>query len=359
MGAEMNPLVIFDTATRLVYCEDVHEVIAAPIGSIVSYDYRRKWIEPGAVSALHPGAPVVLVYCELPGFDRSVDAAFYWGAEPVPEDTSFVITRSAMVDSVKEDGGVFHIALRLDGYISVPPLLLQGLIANLPSRPGRHFVVRATESWDAQWLLRSHARSAWVSVVESIQLPDLQFRKDIFWRVEKIWDRKTGQELRPDVSGVFQVRTGKSVQVLLASHVGRQAASDLAWDARKVKICSVSGSPLLIVKSRAEIATRRTGESVVEVNFPATPEWRRTVEVLSIRTEVDGILGSSANLKFSISYHPCRVAIAVLLATVAAVAAVGAAALFKSQDVGQGVVVAAAGFLAGFVANKLMPLKVS
>jgi hypothetical protein len=357
LDGQMNPVVIFDTATRLVYCEDVHGVIAAPTGSVVNYDYREKWVEPSCLAALQPGAPVVLVYCELPGFDRTVDAQFYWGAHPVPLETSFVTTRTAIIDSIRQEGGVYHFALCLGGYVSLPPLVLREFIANLPSRPGQHFVVQSIESWDSIWLLRSTGRDVWASVVDRIQLPDLQFKKDVFWRVESLKDRRTNRVIKPDTHGVFNVRTGRGIRILLASHIGKLAAPDLAWDVRRIRVDSQSESTLLVVKSRAEVGLRRTGETIVEVSFPVTAEWRKSTETLEITTDVEGALGSSAILNFSISHHPGRVLSAVALAGLAAVAALVATSLFKSEKIGEGVVFAAFGFLAGLLANRLMPLK--
>lgn len=358
MDGKVNPIIIFDTATRLVYCEDVHQMLASLGGTTVTYDYRERWVEPGCIPSLREGAPVILVYCELPGFDRKVDAKFYWGSSVVPiPGARFTTTRAAIITAVRVDGGVYHIDLKLDGYVSVPSPLLEDRIEALPSRPGQHFVVQSVESWDFAWLLRSGKRVSWAAVVDKLQSVDLQFARDIFWRIEALVDGRSGRALRADAHGKFLVRTGRTARILIASHTGKDAAAELAWDARRVKVDSVSNSPLLVIKSRADISVRRAGEAVIEIEFPVTSEWRKKTEMLLVRTEIEGALGSVVTLNFEISHHPLRVLVAVVLFLSASLGAVAATGLIRADQWGDGLLAAAFGFAAGLLGNKVLPFK--
>lgn len=187
-------LVIFDTCQRPEYYQDLHNLLALPVGTVVRYEYRSKDIADDALALIEQGrvaeVDVLLAYTEYSGYSRG-DGVNYTPKHEEKKKT--VSTRIAKVVSLQQLSGTpgntkYTIDLELAGYPSHQPDKLDRIMNDLESRESM--------PW-SKWVGMSNLRTEfteistndpdnWASVVDQLALNRTQFADDVFWRIDRV-----------------------------------------------------------------------------------------------------------------------------------------------------------------------------
>jgi hypothetical protein len=201
--------VVFDTSSRLAYYRDVHNLLAAPAGSIMRYDYRRKYLTEEVTAALDDKTVslpdhVLLAYAQHPTYTR--------GAAAIPNIAAFdnalwVGTRLARMVCVTDAAGEYFFDFQVLGYPAQGPAFLGIIQERFESgeTPTSKYISFSANNASFADLTVGIDEERWAAIVETLALPPSQFAGDVFWRVVSF--KETGRPgpisfaLTPDREG--------------------------------------------------------------------------------------------------------------------------------------------------------------
>jgi hypothetical protein len=108
---------IFDACTRPAYYQDLHNILAAPAGHVLRYEYKEKYLTPevrGTLSAARPQPKsVLLAYVQHRDFTRGGNAVF---TLPTFGDGLWLATRFAEMMNVVREADRYFFDLSLGDY---------------------------------------------------------------------------------------------------------------------------------------------------------------------------------------------------------------------------------------------------
>jgi len=178
--------VIFDTCPRPEYYLDVHNILAAPPGWVLRYEYRDKYVAPAALQVMNAdddlpdrilfGYTQPLTYArgggalkETPGFD-----AMMW-----------VPTRLGRMLNIVERAGQFFFDFEVLGY-PMPGVAATDIFRSLygaHETPFWKWVTFLNRLGEFEALSTGSSDDNWEAIVEQLDRPPSQFAGDVFWRL--------------------------------------------------------------------------------------------------------------------------------------------------------------------------------
>lgn len=184
--------VIFDTATKLDYYRDVHNLLALPPGGFICYDYRPQHISDQAVAQANSYSDgqqkALIVYAQPTTYQKGGPSPS--GADPLPfEATLWVPTRLASLQSVTRRGDRYYLDLKLDKYPSQSNESFSSIIRSLHREGGVPFnkwIAISDLDPDLMSLGDGDAHDNWTRLVDLLGNPPSQFAGDSFWRISEI-----------------------------------------------------------------------------------------------------------------------------------------------------------------------------
>jgi hypothetical protein len=337
--------IIFDTSTKPEYYADVHKLLALPKGSILRYDYRRKYLTDSAEDAVFgPGLQpdrLLLAYAQ--------SAAFQRGHEPpsgqIPDDIVFIPTRLArlvLVPTTGDDTAYFDISV--EGYPDPRNPAFATIMSSLASAgetPYRKWVALSDLTNEYASLDGTARNEYWERIVEGLATAPMQFEGDTFWRLglpaRPSESRQTVTEDLIDDSGNtyqvvsrFKLYQGHDLLLPFVSHTPIGSAGGA--DERKFASLT-SHSKKLEVVGTGQIDLRRYSQDTARIRALQTDDASATNEVISFST-IGGAsqwpTGPSFELAFLVSKRPWRLVIGLTLLGLAAVS--GALALVSGDE---------------------------
>jgi hypothetical protein len=354
--------VIYDTGTKPDYYADVHKLLALPRGSILRYDYRRKYLDDRAEEAIFGGGyrpdQILLVYAQSSSYVR--------GNEPpsgqIPADIFFVPTRLArlaMLPTPEAETTYYDIAV--EGYPDPDSpafsRIMDSLVAD-GAAPYERWVAISNLRDDFEALSNTSGDARWERIVELLATSPAQFAGDVFWRLgpptrpPESRNAITEDLVREDgetyqVVSRYKLYQGHDAVMPVVSHTPIGTAGGVE-QRRVVQVTSQSQKLQVVGSGRIEL--RRYSQDTARIRAAQSDDASAIVEVISLVTPPSNggwPSGPTFDLSFQVSKRPWRVAVGVALLVLAAVlASVGGVSESEARIalIGLGVL---AGVLAG------------
>jgi len=176
--------VIFDTYTRQLYYQDVHNLLALPSGSILRYEYRKQRLSQGAIAAANRWQkwdPVLLVYAQWHGYaKRDPDPTVVY---PFAE-MLWVPTRLATMRGLRTaPGDVFYFDLLLGAYPDVDDPAIMAILADLYQLGDVPYLKWVATAEELPTTL-DDVEDRWNKIIDRLGVAPSQFANDTFWRLQ-------------------------------------------------------------------------------------------------------------------------------------------------------------------------------
>lgn len=194
--ADNRALILFDTATRAEYYDDVHKVLAMPSGSLLIYQYRDIETEGEVVTAAASAAKrkrrklgsfptkVLVVYAQWTKFARG--DGDQTGIRP-PSEMLYQALRFGTLVALWREGEQTAFQFRLDGQPKADSRLLEPLITELAAKsalPYDKWVAFSDAGATLDGLDASDPLVEWQRAVDRLVTPPMQFTGDKFIRFQ-------------------------------------------------------------------------------------------------------------------------------------------------------------------------------
>jgi hypothetical protein len=250
--------VFFDTCTKQKYYEDVHNLLAAPPHTLLTYDYSQQHISPRAISAAaNPkSAPlnVLLIYTQDKNYkkgDKLPDGA-------KSDQLIWIPTRFGVMKAIRPEGDRYYFDFAVHGYPQFDNDSLMRIMTSLIDRCevpliGNKWVTISDALQAFERLRGGNEALNWQSIVDAIGSHPSIFQGDSFWRLKapvKVKGSKisidNGLIEKTNASGtVYLLREGQRSAIEITSHTP-QGLSPTHDETRTIKVC-VHDGPLEIV----------------------------------------------------------------------------------------------------------------
>jgi|HubBroStandDraft_6_1064221.scaffolds.fasta_scaffold09771_3 hypothetical protein len=233
--------VIFDTSQYPAYYRDVHDLLAAPVGHVLRYQYADAWLSPKAQQFVTSGTqlPILLAYAQKNSEYKRGEKK----SEPVDvtAPTVFILTRLGRMRNIVREGSKVYFDFEVGSYPdNAKTEAISGLLGPL---------VTANEvPWD-KWVTVSESQDLfreisegtdednWARIVELLGRAPIQFANDAFWRLKGPF-KKNGDLIKPAlrkvrqnsevrrISSEYVVRENKSMHLQIVSSIPEQVSAD-------------------------------------------------------------------------------------------------------------------------------------
>lgn len=178
--------IVFDTCSRPAYYRDVHNLLAAPAGSILRYDYRRKYLTDEVTAVIDDTAVslpdrVLLAYAQHTAYTRGAELPKIDGFG----DALWIGTRLARMVCVAEAAGEYFFDLQVSGYPAQGAAFL-GIMQQQFQRgetPTAKYISFSTDNTSFANVMGGTGEENWAAIVEALSSPPSQFAGDVFWRI--------------------------------------------------------------------------------------------------------------------------------------------------------------------------------
>jgi hypothetical protein len=179
---------IFDTCTRPAYYQDLHNILAAPAGHVLRYEYKEKYLTPevrGTLSAARSQPKsVLLAYVQQREFTRGANAVF---TLPTFEGGLWLATRFAEMMNIVREADRYFFDLSLGAYPQNQGAAHDFFSAAFQSAntPPQAWVAFASRDRVMQ-LEGGSEDENFSHIAETLAVPPSQFAGDVFWRVLRL-----------------------------------------------------------------------------------------------------------------------------------------------------------------------------
>lgn len=285
-------LLIFDTGTVPAYYGDIHKLLAAPAGFIISYEYRHKWIEPSVLKLVQEGKatglPVLLAYAQLNSFTRGYEPS---ESDTDPENMLWVPTRLASLANVVDDGKKVHFDLKVGIHPASSQRFRDDMIdlAKDGRTPFNKFVIAYDKELPGQFGL-GDAQDNWVQIVDALGTTPSQMVGDSFWRLliptsdgdpVEFTPHETSSDGRKHVrSELALIEGGNDISLPVVTHTPQGAA---ATPNRRLVTATSAGSSLEVTHGAFEL--RRYTRETVTIAIPLSNRIKERSESVTLETD--------------------------------------------------------------------------
>jgi hypothetical protein len=188
LADDASAWLIFDTCTRPAYYQDLHNILAAPSGHVLRYEYKEKYLTPEVRATLSAGRPlpksVLFAYVQPRDFTRGSAVAVNL---PAFEDGLWLATRLGEIVNVVREADRYFFDLSIASYPQNNASATT-LFANSFGRgdtPPHAWVAFVSRESIAPLAVASDDEN-FTQIVESLAVPPSQFAGDVFWRVVRL-----------------------------------------------------------------------------------------------------------------------------------------------------------------------------
>jgi hypothetical protein len=179
--------VVFDTSTRPAYYRDVHNLLAAPAGAVLRYDYKAKYISDEATAAIADEdgplpSRILFAYAQHREYHRG-------DASPKALDdfnsAVWVGTRLGRMVLVAEHAGEYFLDFEVLDYPNVTRSVTEILRRQFERReaPLHKWIGFSIENGHFSAAAAGSNDDNWAAIVDTLSSPPSQFAGDAFWRV--------------------------------------------------------------------------------------------------------------------------------------------------------------------------------
>jgi hypothetical protein len=327
--------VIFDTSVRKEYYLDVHNILAQPVGSIIRYNYRRKYCTDAAweeIQKVTLGHDVLLAYTQYAGFERGKK---HDDPKQFPEGTPMwsCPTRLARMVGISVNGDQVYFDLMLGDYPKPGTTAFDTLMKKLEDRkevPFKKFVAIHSE-WGVFDSVESPdpsgSKENWSAIATQLDRHS-QFKGDSFWRIVGPFRRGSNElipyrRLKLRDSDLYQLHFRDSevayVQVQNQESRSKPAGADVTTRTLKIAV----SDPSLQVRETV-MQLRQYFETTLFFRAKKQESLRPAEPVIEFTTEgekSDYHLGASFKLPISVGLNWTKVVVGVVAAFTGAILA--------------------------------------
>jgi len=253
--------VIFDTSTLRDYYRDVHNVLAAPEGVVIRYEYRTKYLSDAAIALAERPSPraVLLLYAQQDTqYPRSEGKSA--PSDPSVADELVFATRLATMVNVTKDGENYYFDFQVAEYPNQDQTALATILGTLETQgtvpwKNRKWVATSTLHEKLDVLKIGEIQQNWTEIVNRLSTPPVQFSGDAFWRLEGPFQAGSQSPTRPSIEydtepgrpprarSYFQITETSSWKFDLVSETSGKAQYDVAGESSDPKILELMGAP--------------------------------------------------------------------------------------------------------------------
>jgi hypothetical protein len=236
--------VIFDTSQYPAYYRDVHDLLAAPSGHILRYQYAEVWLSPTALEFVASGRefPVLLAYAQKnTEYQRSEKKS-----EPSDNTapTVFIMTRIGQMRHIVREGGNLYFDFEVGAYpdnhekVAIDDLLSPLIAAN--EVPWNKWVTISEKQDLLHKISAGQDEDNWRRIIDLLGQPPMQFRNDAFWRLKGPF-KKNGALVKPTHRKLKQDK-----------EVRRITSEYLLGENKSMHLQIVSSAPATLSKDRPQ-----------------------------------------------------------------------------------------------------------
>ena len=338
--------IIFDTCTRPEYYRDVHNLLALPYGSTISYDYRDKYLSLTAkTAASNPEtAPsrILLIYAQWNQYRR--------GGDNPPRSTPssemlWVPTRLAEMQLIPppEGGTNFFFDFKVLGYPKVDTTALMKILNPLIAAaevPFHKWVCLSDDLQALASLQEGKSDDNWQSIVDHLGSPPMQFSPDSFMRLKGPFRGSKGRLLPPryvkekqttddrlevrKIISLYDVYDGESFSIEVISHSpppSDERAIESIGVQRRLEI-KPEKEGFLSIPADTSLDLRQYTRQIVRIRATRSEDMDEKGEAIRFNLGVgaDGWpMGADFLLRFNIQRKALKVLAALFLGVIGAV----------------------------------------
>lgn len=191
--ANINFWVIFDTCTRPEYYQDVHNLLALPKGSIITYNYNKKYCDDLSLDYAKLGEypkTVLLIYNQFEEYKRGETHEVFKGLIKAKGKSFYIPTRFATIKSIQFIHDEIYFDLEVDSYPYIGnettiKSITDSLNNSVPFATPSKYVAISSRNDDLSIIKNSKTdKDNWSAIVSKFRDHKNQFSNDSFWRVE-------------------------------------------------------------------------------------------------------------------------------------------------------------------------------
>jgi hypothetical protein len=203
-----NFWVIFDTCTRPEYYLDVHNILALPYGSIVRYNYNKKYLDNLSSQYLDQDPDqfpksVLLIYGEFIGYQKGDTHEKFKELQKNNSDFVKIPTRLCELKNIQKINEEVYFDLELKEYPyplneNILNEILKSLDNSTPFSKGNYIAISGNIQHLNFLQSNGNEKKNWSAIVKQFQ-DKTQFKEDSFWRIEGPF-KKNGVKIKPKIT---------------------------------------------------------------------------------------------------------------------------------------------------------------
>jgi hypothetical protein len=344
--------VLFDTATRPEYYQDVHKVLALPEGALLEYEYRDIRMEAEAIVATKKKLQevprqVLVIYAQSADFIRG--HADPTGVKPL-ESMHFQALRRGTLVALWRDGQYAHFQFQLADHPRADPSLLAPVIGELSQRsavPYSKWVVISEAGSALKQLVADDQTVEWQETVDRLSTLPMQFNDDKFLRFHPPGRTRWGSR-RADLRSKYPKRPGHphaldhqyvvpercQFALRISTHEPSGASAGGVLAPAATYKAEVSPEGPLLEPSPKSGPIRRTAEATINLESRHSAKAEAKIGRLRIISE-DALPAVAGGIEFvfALKLAPWKRMLGVFLALLGALGAIACGALTASGEI--------------------------
>jgi hypothetical protein len=203
-----NFWIIFDTCTRIEYYQDVHNLLCLPSGSILRYNYNKKYFEEISLAFSTKGdypKDVLLLYGQFTKYEKGSSNDIFRSFKESKQDYFIIPTRIASLKGIQNINEEIYLDIELGNYPSIldsvkVTKIIDSIKNTVPfCNPSKYVLISNCK--DEFYYLKSNGsnKDNWATIINKFQDNNNQFHEDSFWRLEGPFNDR-GKLIKPSYS---------------------------------------------------------------------------------------------------------------------------------------------------------------
>jgi hypothetical protein len=206
--------IIFDTSQYPAYYRDVHDLVAAPKGFVMRYQYREHLLSAEAIEfgLKNRQMPILFAYAQKNSkYERQQNKSI-----PLDDtaDTLFIVTRLGKMVNVVRQSERFYFDFQVEAYpdisqTSAATKLFEHLV-DVGDAPWNKWVAVSDSIGALAELSKGTEEDNWRRIIEQLGQEPMQFSADAFWRLKGPFT-KGGAPVKPKLRSVREAQDVRRV----------------------------------------------------------------------------------------------------------------------------------------------------
>jgi hypothetical protein len=185
--------IIFDTCTRPEYYQDVHNLLCLPSGSILRYNYNKKYFDESSLSLSskhdYP-KDVLLLYGQFNKYEKGSLNDVFKSYKDSNQEYFIIPTRIASLKGIQSINEEIYVDIELGKYpFIIDSTKITSIINSIKnsvpfSNPSKYVMICNHQEEFNYIKSNGSIKDNWASIISKFQDTNNQFHEDSFWRLE-------------------------------------------------------------------------------------------------------------------------------------------------------------------------------